>query len=50
MMEEWKFRIVAMVDLVQETHQEIMGMVKGLVTMEGSGTTPDLLSKGLNQL
>ena len=50
MMEEWKFRIVVMVDLVQEALQEIMGMVRGLVTMEGSATTQDLLSKGLNQL
>ena len=50
MMEELKFRIVAMVDLVREALQETMGMVRGLVTMEGSGTTQDLLSKGLNQL
>jgi hypothetical protein len=50
MMEEWKFRIVAMVDLVQEVLQETLGMVRDLVTMRGSGTTQDLLSKGRNQL
>ena len=50
MMEEWKFRIVAMVDLVQEVLQEIMGMIRGLVTMRGLGTTQRLLSKGLNWL
>ena len=50
MMEGWKFRIVIMVDLVHEVLQEILGMVRGLITMGGSGTTQDLLSKGLNQL